>query len=268
MALIVCAVVTILGVAYSIYGMVQTGRGRSAYVVIAIVGILATLAGSICVARLGLPVRSQHGARAACVSNVKALGLALHMYADANDDRLPTATNWASAIQHFCRDVRNFKCPVRSALPGNDYGLNLSCAGLKLSSIPMPGRLLLVAETNSPTLNPIVRSNEDLALNHAAALSIVAADGQVPRQLEMVPIFWDLKHTQRVAAPSAKPMTTLEGLVNWLDHRGYDCPSYAAIWFFVLAIVGEKCCGGALRKVRNASLLAMLAIILMILIIP
>jgi prepilin-type processing-associated H-X9-DG protein len=107
---------------------------------------------------------------AACLSNVKQLGLGLHMYAQDYDETLPNhaadtanfldakaPANWAKAMAPYVKNTQIFSCPSApleprlksSAPPLNSYQGNavvLSAQGTALARIPNPAEIIFCQE--------------------------------------------------------------------------------------------------------------------------
>src|SRR5215210_7426659 len=127
-------------------------------VVIAIIAILAAIL---------FPVFAQarEKARSAgCLSNGKQMALALTMYAQDYDERLPRVwtpkggvsngpRDWKNDIEAYVKSVDVFRCPTRNAQwPG--YGYNVWFAtetGVTLSAIQFVSRQILVADVREAT---------------------------------------------------------------------------------------------------------------------
>jgi prepilin-type N-terminal cleavage/methylation domain-containing protein/prepilin-type processing-associated H-X9-DG protein len=133
-------------------------------VVIAIIAILAAIL---------FPVFAQAREKArgaACLSNVKQLGLALQMYAQDYDETLPNhaadtdkfldpkaPANWAKAVSPYAKNTQIFACPSApleprlktAAPPFNSYQGNavvLSVQGTTLARIPNPADIIFCQE--------------------------------------------------------------------------------------------------------------------------
>jgi prepilin-type N-terminal cleavage/methylation domain-containing protein/prepilin-type processing-associated H-X9-DG protein len=140
-------------------------------VVIAIIAILAAIL---------FPVFAQAREKArgaACLSNIKQLGLAISMYAQDYDETLPNhasdtdnflapnaPANWAKAIQSYVKNTKVFSCPsaplpmgYKHAAAENSYQGNavvLSLQGTRLARIPNPADIIFCQENffNWPTI--------------------------------------------------------------------------------------------------------------------
>jgi len=131
-------------------------------VVIAIIAILA----SMLLPALG---RAQSRARATqCLSNLKQVGIASHMYADDNADALPrsahTGQSWVNTLQPYCNGTNLWRCPRdvnqarKFSFAINDYLLPpapYSGTGdySKLTHVPAPVSTLWLAECADAYIN-------------------------------------------------------------------------------------------------------------------
>lgn len=70
-----------------------------------------------------------------CANNVRQIGLALRLYADANEGKCPPAANWCDAITPNLAGKEVFRCPQRSGTE-DGYGFNAKLAGRTMSAIP------------------------------------------------------------------------------------------------------------------------------------
>jgi len=102
----------------------------------------------------GTPVAAQEAARKAiCLSNLKQLALAMHMFAEDHQQRLPNAEDWMGSIVPYVRDAKALlHCPSDS---GHEYSyaLNSAAAGRPLGEFDDPGNTVLLFESNSGRLN-------------------------------------------------------------------------------------------------------------------
>jgi len=126
-------------------------------VVIAIIAILAAIL---------FPVfaSAREKARAVtCLSNMKQLGLAFHMYCMDWDETFPQAYQWKSRLQPYINTTEINKCPSRPDLPwyyGQGYNLGFAPMGVqgfpekKLGEIQNPSDKILVVEWDRCNAGP------------------------------------------------------------------------------------------------------------------
>jgi hypothetical protein len=147
--------------------------------------------GLILLGLIGLVIAGDHAAKnernrfrlARCCANIKMLSLALLMYADDHQDRLPPADSWVGATltdPHV--KLNTFKCPLDKA-PGranrSSYALNAELGGKLLSAIADPADTPLLYEIPHPEKNP--RGNPAQAGSagrHGEKYVITYADGR------------------------------------------------------------------------------------------
>ena len=86
--------------------------------------------------------------RVICASNIKQIGIALHVYASENDDMLPSK-NWSDALKDYLDEISDvFVCRGSEHLEGeSSYAFNIEAAGRKLSELPK--NMVLLFETDS-----------------------------------------------------------------------------------------------------------------------
>ena len=154
----------------------RTSRGFTLIELLVVIAIIAILAAIL------FPVFAQAREKAraaACLSNVKQLGLALQMYAQDYDETLPNhaadtqkfldakaPANWAKALSPYTKTTQIFSCPSapldpwdakNAPPPYNSYqgnGVLLSMQGTALARIPNPSDIIFCQENffNWPTI--------------------------------------------------------------------------------------------------------------------
>jgi prepilin-type processing-associated H-X9-DG protein len=107
-------------------------------------------------ARAGLPAdllpmlqqAREKAQAAACLSNMKQLGLAAMMYAQDWDETLPSE-EWPQQLQPYLKNTQVLKCP---SAPEREvaFALNQAVAGAKLADVKRPGEVVLFFETGGP----------------------------------------------------------------------------------------------------------------------
>lgn len=174
-------------------GRLSRGRSQNAFtliellVVIAIIAILATML---------LPALGGVKSRVietSCCSNVRQLGLGCLLYANANNDHIPSSyvtggSTWITLAYPYitsgskipdgvqgipARDVAIFRCPnspqkkelVFNTIPS--YGLYYYVAGLKISTIVRPSEQIMIGERGYSTNGSYSLANHKaLAFRH------------------------------------------------------------------------------------------------------
>jgi prepilin-type N-terminal cleavage/methylation domain-containing protein/prepilin-type processing-associated H-X9-DG protein len=144
----------------------SNGRGFTLIELLVVIAIIAILAAIL------FPVFAQAREKArgaACLSNIKQLGLGLQMYAQDYDEMLPNhaqdtdnflapnaPANWAKGLQSYVRNTQIFSCPSAPLAQGyktqpamNSYQGNavvLSAQGTTLARIPNPADIVFCQE--------------------------------------------------------------------------------------------------------------------------
>ncbi len=83
-------------------------------------------------------LEKERGQQTNCYQNQKMIGMAMHMYADDNDGRLPLRENWQEPLKVYTKLPYTFKCSD-SPNPELAYGMNGSMSGAILEQTPTPG---------------------------------------------------------------------------------------------------------------------------------
>ena len=155
---------------------------------------------------LGLPVHLRDvvsARKAVCLGHTKELALALQMYADDNDQRLPLAANWQDALEQYCKGSATFTCPEAPGSP-SAYAYSSTLPGLAYSDLLAPGDTVGIFESDAgpnavggPELLPDAPrhyggDNYGFPDGHAAWIGRAPADLEMPRRQWV----W-LKETQK-----------------------------------------------------------------------
>ena len=150
----------------------------------------AAIAGTAVGAAVLFPVfaRARDTARASsCMADMKQLTMAAIMYAQDNNGKLPTMTNWQTQLKAYThKPISEIQCPVG----GSHYAINKNLAGLSLDRIQNPSDKVLFFETFSPNN---YGSRADAVLVHGGEGNFAFADThveklrEVPEQAQWVP---------------------------------------------------------------------------------
>ena len=100
----------------------------AAFVLLAALGIVAAIL---------IPVfaRAKDKAeQAACMSNLQQIGVALHVYAADNDDKLPATDSWREALTPYLEAKEVYTCPTT----GEQYVFNEALGAQTLGTISNP----------------------------------------------------------------------------------------------------------------------------------
>jgi hypothetical protein len=133
----------------SAWGWVLIGCGGVSILLLAGVAILGAIL---------FPVFAQareHARQAACMSNLKQMSLALMMYSQDYDDRLPRRANWMDGLGPYIHQEAVFRCPsVRASGPAAyGYAFNSALASQKRSKLPRPASVRALYDSSNLARN-------------------------------------------------------------------------------------------------------------------
>lgn len=89
--------------------------------------------------------------KAAGISNVKQIVLAMKTYSQDWDDHLPPAANWETCIRKYVNSEKAFTLPGPQNPPAPRFAFNAPMSGINLIQLESPESSVLVFETDSPT---------------------------------------------------------------------------------------------------------------------
>ena len=114
--------------------------------------------------------------QAACLSNLKQIGLALLMYTQDHDEDLP-AENWVEEVLPYLNNRQLFICPSREGILVG-YAFNEALLGANLADIAAPAETVLAFESNIGGDAPF-GGPDDVPPNgvHEGMINVVFADG-------------------------------------------------------------------------------------------
>jgi prepilin-type processing-associated H-X9-DG protein len=84
--------------------------------------------------------------RTVCLSNVKQLALGTIMYATDNDDRLPDASHWRSAVMPYVKNAEIFRCPTDTSGAVSSYRMNPRLSRLAMTAVREPANTAMIYE--------------------------------------------------------------------------------------------------------------------------
>lgn len=152
-----------------------------------VVGIIAILSG---MAFSGIQRSKQAAATAACLSNLRQIGLALQLYVNESGGRMPTLqnrgslTNTVASIDTalFPTTSKVFQCPSDRqkiyALTGTSYFWNYTINGQDID------RLASIVGGTDPSQIPIVTDKEGFHPDVKDRVNILYGDGRASKELK------------------------------------------------------------------------------------
>ncbi len=131
----------------------KSGGGAVITVLLVIVGIIVLL--FVVGAALLFPAISKAREKAkaiSCCSNMKQIGLAIRMFADDHNDKLPKADNCKEKIFEYVGDEKTFHC-ASSKTSGDSYRFFVN--GKNSMSIMKPSETIMAVCTNTHSNNTV-----------------------------------------------------------------------------------------------------------------
>ncbi|MHB1462801.1 MAG: hypothetical protein ACYC1M_16040 [Armatimonadota bacterium] len=122
-------------IAYHRACRIQSSSSRK----LAVVGISASITGMLILFTV-YPVFRMDNERErqyACHNHVGLIGLAMRLYADDNDGKLPLCDNWQAPLRPYTKEPRAFRCSD-SKNPWLAYGMNQTLGGKVMDRITFP----------------------------------------------------------------------------------------------------------------------------------
>jgi hypothetical protein len=113
----------------------------------ALVGVLAVVAVAAVFVFFKSTFRPPVGARDVCLLNIWYTDVALQMYADDNDDRLPPAHGWLDRLDEYVKSSDVFECPEAKGLDCA-FAYNAALGGASLSAVADPEHTIVVFESD------------------------------------------------------------------------------------------------------------------------
>ena len=114
----------------------------------------------------------------ACSSNLKQMGLGVHMYAQDHEEKLP-GTTWVKDIWNYVGNPDIFRCPERPE-QGVGYAINAAVLNKPMAEIANPSETVLFFETNLGGDNPVGGAKDIPAEGvHNGGINVGFVDGHV-----------------------------------------------------------------------------------------
>ena len=140
----------------------------------------AAVAGTAIGAAVLFPVfaRAREAARISeCMSNMKQLAMAAHMYAADHNDKLPDRLNWRAQLKDYLpKPIEEMQCPFGEST----YAFNKNLGGINVAKIDDPAGTILFFEGECDLPNA-TGSRTDAILPHQGIGCFAYADGHVQR---------------------------------------------------------------------------------------
>jgi len=87
-----------------------------------------------------------------CISNLRQIAAAAHMFAFDHDRRLPDADKWMDELAPYLKNEAILKCPTAPDLEWG-YAMNAALSGKALAAIPDPEKVVLFFDSKLGTRN-------------------------------------------------------------------------------------------------------------------
>jgi len=82
-----------------------------------------------------------------CLSNMRQIAVAMLLFADEHNEKLPNADSWAEAIQPYLKSHEVLRCPSDSSDAETSYAMNPALSGKSLGLISDSSNTVLLYET-------------------------------------------------------------------------------------------------------------------------
>jgi len=102
----------------------------------------------------------ENARRAMCVSNLRQIGMAMHMYIDDYNFKFPPLTDasgyWYNIIQPYVTDINVWKCPDykdydASSFACQSYGYNRHLVNEDITAVKSTSKCMLVTDSGPPS---------------------------------------------------------------------------------------------------------------------
>ncbi len=174
-----------------------------------VITIISMLAGML------MPVYSkarEKGRQIVCYSNQHQINLALQMYAQDYDERLPRASNvWTVLQSDRAMLPAVFRCPDQSFRQSVGFVFNNALSEESLGAMPDPSRTLTtidgahVATANPMTYDNVLYSGDDILLRHSGHAVCSFLDGHIGLDSDMYGFEYDSDFTNAIGSEWTPP---------------------------------------------------------------
>jgi prepilin-type processing-associated H-X9-DG protein len=159
LGLFTCGATALVGLVLGIVAIVQIekSKGQVGGKGLALAGTITSGAFLLLVpammAAMLLPALAKAKQRAtmiSCMSNVKQLNVGLMMYADANQDKLPSGAAWCDSVQQYTSAGTTEVFLCKEGKPGarSHYAFNAKLGGISTKDISAPAQTVMIFETD------------------------------------------------------------------------------------------------------------------------
>jgi prepilin-type processing-associated H-X9-DG protein len=175
-------------------GLAAAGIGISGTMLLFVVPILAAIL---------FPVFAQARERAraaACMSNMKQLGMGLSMYVQDYDEHLPRKENWCDGLMLYVKDPKYFQCPSLPSEQGAQ-AYNASLSRVSVSEVVPPATVAVLEAQGGWNRS----GGPSLAVpRHNQGLYVTFVDGHVKWVREVDSLIWQPGIGARPAPPRSR----------------------------------------------------------------
>jgi len=155
--------------------VVKLRRAKTAYALAASCFVVSIVAVGLSILHVGCSYKLQDEHK--CRSNLKQLALAIHLYAQDYDERMPPAKRWAELTSPKYVSADSLKCP--SATTPFSFGMNAAVAGASWSELANEDytKIPVLFEADAPVLSFSGGMKDVAKFRHAGRSNITFMDG-------------------------------------------------------------------------------------------
>lgn len=155
--------------------VVKLRRAKTAYALAISCFVVSIVALGLSIAHVGCSYT--HSEEIKCRSNLKQLALAIQLYAQDYDERMPPAKRWAELISPKYASPDSLKCP--SATTPFSFGMNAAVAGASWSELANEDytKIPVLFEADAPVLSFSGGMKDVAKFRHTGRSNITFMDG-------------------------------------------------------------------------------------------